>query len=259
MALKNLSTETMIALSLAWLDPTVGRPTLEAHPRTSAYLPNLEAAYQGLLTVCSGSESEDQNADLAALSAEQSTLDDLHDRKVRGLHLVLSGLAALAGSREEAIQYIEARDALLPDGISINQRTYLDEAGNAALIARRLQDSPKLQEFLGQIPLAGGKALLDEVRIWLDAGERLGALESRRIHLLHERDSTRAGTRRGDILRARNQWSRVVYAIQATIDLDEHPAEDLEKSFLRPLREAESKADHRNTPDPTPPHGPPAT
>ncbi len=258
MALKNLSTETMIALSLAWLDPKVGRPTLEAHPRTSAYLPNLEAAYQGLLTACSGSESEDQNAELTALSAEQSTLDDTHDRKVRGHHLVLSGLAALAGSREEAIQYIEARDALLPEGIAINQRTYLDEAGNAALIARRLQDSPKLQGFLGQIPLPGGKTLLDETRLWLDTGERLGTLETRRIELLHERDSTRAGTRRGDILRARNQWSRVVYAIQATIDLDEHPAEDLEKSFLRPLREAETKADRRSN-EPTPPDAPPAS
>lgn len=256
MALKNLTIETMIALSTMWLNPEAGRPALEAHPRTSAYLPNLEAAHQGLLAACSSAESEEQNTELTALSAEQSTTDDTHDRKVRGQHLVLSGLAALAESPEEAARYIEIRDALLPEGIAINQRTYLDEAGNAAVIARRLQESPKLQESLGQIPLPGGKTLLDEVHAWLGAGKHLGTLESRRIELLHERDATRSGTRRGDILRARNQWSRVVYAIQATIDLDEHPAEDLEKSFLRPLREAEAKADRR-TPEP-PPDAPPA-
>lgn len=252
MALKNLSSETMLALSTSWLDPGRGRKALEDHPRATHYLADLAAAHSALLAASASPDASALPPEMIALSAEETEVDTLHDRKVRGLHLVLTGLAELTDDRAEAARLLGARDTLFPDGISINQRSYLDEAGNVSAVARRLDSSPETRALLLHTPLPHGKKLDDEVLAWLDTGERLGKLEARRVGLLHDRDASRSGSKRGDLLRARNRWSRVTHAFLAAIDLDDHPGDALEKNFIRPLREAEAKADRRAAPGPDP-------
>ncbi len=175
-ALKNLSTKTMLALSSSWLDTQRARPTLSTNPRTVPYL---------------------------------------------------------------------------------------DKAGNAETVSQRLAGLPAVQEVLKSIPLAGDKNLGHEVAAWLEAGLTLGKLETRRAELLHERDTAAGASRRGEIFRARNRWGRVTNAMLAALELDEQTSDAIERNFLRPLQEAEAKADRRaatepqETPPPPPPPPPP--
>jgi hypothetical protein len=86
MALKNISTETMLALSSSWLDPQRARPALSANPRTAPYLADMEEAHSSLLAANTSPTNQGATPELVALSVEATTKDQFHDRKVRGLH-----------------------------------------------------------------------------------------------------------------------------------------------------------------------------
>jgi hypothetical protein len=264
MALKNLSTETMLALSSSWLDAQRARPTLSAHPRTAPYLADLEEAHAALLAANTSPVDQGSTSELATLSAEAAAVDQLHDRKVRGLYAFLTALSELANERLDAERYLDARNVLFPEGTSINRRTYLDEAGNAETVSQRLAGLPAVQELLNTTPLAKDRNLGHEVAAWLEAGLTLGKLETRRAELLHERDATAGGSRRGELFRARNRWGRVASAMLAALELDEQTSDAIDRNFLRPLLEAEAKADRRAAsesqphPEPPAPPAPPA-
>jgi hypothetical protein len=63
-------------------------------------------------------------------------LDDLHDRKVRGIFGVLTALAELADDAEKAAGYLDLRGQLFPSDLKAIQRSYLDESGEAPFPAR---------------------------------------------------------------------------------------------------------------------------
>jgi hypothetical protein len=258
MALKNISTETMLALSSSWLDPQRARPALSANPRTAPYLADMEEAHSSLLAANTSPTNQGATPELVALSVEATTKDQFHDRKVRGLHGFITALSELANERIDVERYLDARNVLFPEGTSINRRTYLDEAGNAETVSQRLAGLPAVQEVLKNIPLAGDKNLGDEVAAWLDAGLALGKLETRRAELLHERDAAAGASRRGEIFRARNRWGRVANAMLAALELDEQTSDAIDRNFLRPLQEAEAKADRRAASEPQETPAPPA-
>lgn len=258
MALKNLSTETMLALSSSWLDAQRARPTLSANPRTAPYLADLEEAHATLLAANTSPANQGSTPELVALSVEATTVDQLHDRKVRGTYGLLTALAELANERLDAERYLDARNVLFPEGTAINRRTYLDEAGNAETVSQRLAGLPAVQEVLKSIPLAGDKNLGHEVAAWLEAGLALGKLETRRAELLHERDAAAGASRRGELFRARNRWGRVANAMLAALELDEQTSDAIDRNFLRPLQEAEAKADRRAATEPQEAPAPPA-
>jgi hypothetical protein len=241
MALKTLSTETMLALSSAWTDPQRDRPALEASV-AAALLPKLDAAHEGLVATAQPAAVAEAERELAELQGKEAEVDRVHDRKVRGTYHVLTGLAELADDPRVAGSRLALRDALLPAGLAATRRSYLDEAGDVEALPRRLDDEQR--EELGQIAVGDGRTLADEVDAWTTSARRLGELEGKRAELVARR-SAKAPDRASSVARARNQWVRVVTTIVRAIALDDAIAPRLDEALVTPLRLAEAKADRK--------------
>nr|MCU0685328.1 hypothetical protein [Polyangiaceae bacterium] len=95
MALKTLTTETMLALSAGWTDPQRERAALEASV-AAPLLPKLDEAHAELASSAEPAAEEEAERELADLQAQEADLDRTHDRKVRGTYYVLTGLSELA-------------------------------------------------------------------------------------------------------------------------------------------------------------------
>ncbi|HEU4410210.1 MAG TPA: hypothetical protein VFS43_33450 [Polyangiaceae bacterium] len=241
MALKNMSTETMLALSAAWTDPQRDRPALGASV-AAPLLPKLDAAHEGLAATAQPATAAEAERELAELQAKEAEIDRVHDRKVRGTFYVLTGLAELADDPEVAESRLDLRDALIPAGLAATQRTYLEEAGDVEALPKRLDDDHR--EELGQVAVGDGRTLADEVDAWTSSARQLGELEAKRAELVAKRAAA-APERSSSVARARNRWARVVKAIAQAIELDDTIAPRLDEAFLTPLRLAEAKADRK--------------
>ncbi|HEU4410553.1 MAG TPA: hypothetical protein VFS43_35185 [Polyangiaceae bacterium] len=239
MALKNLSTQTMLALSSSWTDPRRDRPALAASAVAAALLPKLDAAHQGLAATAKPASAGEAERELAALKAREAAIDRVHDRKVRGAYYLLTGLAALADDAAVAGARLALRDALLPAGLAAARRSYLDEAGDAEALPRRLDEGQR--GALDRVSVGGGRTLADEVDAWLSAARKLGELEAKRAELAARRPA-RAPDRAAAVAKARHRWVRVVNVIAQALALDEAIAPRLDEAFVTPLRLAEAKA-----------------
>jgi hypothetical protein len=229
----------MVQLTEPWLDPKRDRSKLEALPSGKALLPNIEAAFQGLLST----QKQDATiaTEVAKIQNEQSRVDLVHDRKLRGTYYVLSSLAELADDEEQEAALLAARDELAPNGLSATQRTYAEEAGDVPLAKARL--SAKSEALLKKVPVLGGKKLASEVDAWFDAGKKLGELEEKR-RALGADAKTGGGASRAEALRARNYWIKVVRHMETSLELD-GADEATARAILRPVREAEKSAGKR--------------
>jgi hypothetical protein len=251
MSLRSLSTEKMVQISSAWVDPKRHRKTLSALPLVAGLIAPIDAAHEGLLTIQTTHATASVDAELALIQEKQGKLDVRHDRKMRGTIGVLGGLAELADTPEEAQALLDLRDRLCPDGLRGTNKSYDEEAGAAKLLPARLDEASL--KLLGKIAIPGGK-LSDAVKSWTGAADELGALEVKKAMLLKEQASGK-GARPADVLRARNQWIRVARALESTLAIagDEATIE----AILGPLHEAEARADRRlgggeEAPEPAP-------
>jgi hypothetical protein len=241
MATRNLSTESMLALSLTWTDPERDRPALEASV-AAPLLPKLDEAHADLMATASPPEVAEAERELGELQTKGAELDRVHDRKARGTYYVLTGLAELADDHEVAASRLALRDSLMPAGLAAaTQRTYLEEAGDAAVLPHRLDDGQHNE--LGEIAVGDGRTLADEVDAWTSTARQLGELEGKRAELVAKRSSS--APERPSSASARNQWIRVVKAIAQAIALDDVIAPRLDEAFVTPLRLAEAKADRK--------------
>lgn len=245
MALKNLNTEEMTGLSGSWVDPGPTRALLEKHPRTAGNVADLAAAHEGLVKSQSKARQVDQK--LAAILASEKVTDGVYDRKARGVNMLLAALAELADDEAQARSFSGAQSLLHPDGLAFINLNFAAEAGVAALTRHRLKEAPEVQALLASISLPfAGKTLSDEVAAWLGAGDTLSKLETERLTLVDASEDApeQPSDRKAQSL-ARNRWIRVVRAIVDQITLDASPDPDLRRLVLRPLSEAESRADAR--------------
>lgn len=237
MAIRIFTTQLMVLFSGRWLDPEGERPILERYPLTSALLPRLAQTHAKLIAF-QRATFETQGA-IAKLQERQAELDALHDRKMRGVFNMLTALAELSDKPNLAAHYLDLRDKLLPEGLRAVTRSYLEEAGEAVLLQGRL-DAPSIQA-LTAIPTPDGH-LYQYVEAWMLAATEIGKLERERLELTKKAppdDTTPA-----DVVRARNEWIRIVHAIRANLLLDDAKPEDIEAVF-RHLDQAEAKADRR--------------
>jgi hypothetical protein len=241
MALRNLSTETMLALSSAWTDPQRDRPALEASV-AAALLPSLDAAHAGLAATARPAVVAESERELAELQAEEAQVDRVHDRKVRGTYYILTALAEYADDPDVAETRLALRDALLPAGLAATQRSYLEEAGDVEALAQRLDDGQR--EELGRFSAGDGRTVADEVDAWISSARKLGELEGKRAELVAKR-SANAPARASSVAGARNQWIRVVDTVARAITLGDDVAPRLDEAFLTPLRLAETKANRK--------------
>jgi hypothetical protein len=242
MAKRDLSSETMIHLTEALLDPTPkgARTILAGLPIVSVLIPKIEEAHAILLSRQVASPPGEVTAKITAIQVKQTALDARHDRKMRGSIKLLEALADLADEPDDARRYLELRDVLCPDGLKGIIKSYVDEAGAATLLQGRLDDPKKKQ--LGKIAIPGGK-LLDVVNDWMASAEELGALESDKTALTKLAEAPE-GRRPQDAIDARNRWIRVVAALETALAIS-GADEATVAAILAPLQEAEAKAARR--------------
>jgi hypothetical protein len=242
MSLRDLSTQTMVTLSAAWLDPAHARSSIEALPTAAGLLPKVDTAHRRLLKAQPARAKPKTPPELTAIQVEQSETDVVHDRNARGAYNVLTGFAELADTDEQATAILGLRDKLFPPerGLNVIKMSYADEAGEATLVEKRLTDEDRA--LLKKLPIPGG-TLLDAHKARVNAGKKLGDLDQQRV-ALEAKEALKAGIKSGDALQARNGWIKVVRTLVDAIDLDE-PSVTVRKRILQPLEDAERKAEKR--------------
>ncbi|MCG8421973.1 MAG: hypothetical protein MJE77_28965 [Proteobacteria bacterium] len=144
MAFRNLTAETMATISERWLDPERDRDVLAKLSIVAPLLPLIEERHQALIhgqhIVAA------MKAEIGTVRTRQQTLDAKHDRKIRGTHYMLTGLAELADDADQAAAFLDLRDRLLPEGRSATGRSYVvDQAGDALRLPGRLDKDDRKQ------------------------------------------------------------------------------------------------------------------
>ncbi len=232
MALNTLTIEEMQPVSAAWVDPqNPAHQAILQISEVSGLMPRVEAVHAELHAA---SPPDDSRA--KELSALAAATDATHDVLARGVYGYLTETALLV---DDGNPLLELRDELMPDGLSaVIHNSYRGQVGFAALLRGRLEGGTRAA--LRELPLPGGKNLLDAVDGWLDAADHLGQLEEQKARL-----AATAPTVAGRIFDARNRWIRVVNALLANAALADL-TEEQERLILGPLRDAEAKADARS-------------
>lgn len=233
MALTDLTVEAMLMISEAWLDPNGARPMLEAIPTAGAMLPRLERVHNALEGTRSGNAQGGQR--LLELVEEATDTDRLHDRKVRGLHHLLTALSELTEDPLDVARYLDLREALLPHGLETADLSYHDEADSAICVEQRL--SATQRDLLTRLPLPWG-TVMHEVEAWRETGRRLVQIEHRWATL--KRKAT-GGDETADLIHTRHAWVKVVETLRQILEMEEVSAHVLD-AILGPLVEAEALA-----------------
>jgi hypothetical protein len=234
MALKRLSTGEMISLTSPWTQKNhPDRKVLLGVDEIAPLLPKIDDAHQALLSTQVDATPPPR---LAALQEEQKRLDVRHDDILRGCFTLPQALAYLAKDPNEAKALLALQKTLLPDGLKATQKSYRDEAGQAAMLEKRL--TAEDVSLLKSLEIPGG-TLWDAVNEWRQLGAQLGKLEDERVKL-----EGGTGTMPADVLTARNRWIRAVNAVRTVLDLLDDGNEKLAAIVAR-IDEAERKADRR--------------
>ncbi len=237
MNLKNLTAAEMVSISSAWVMPkNPARVALDGIPLVAAIVQRIETVHRTLV--------ETQPASTAAAEAQISELatsvDAEHDNCARAIDLILNGFALCAPTQEKATEIHHLHDILLPDGLLVIRGSYRDEAGQADLLAKRLNDTSKAK--LKKLPIPGGN-VMDLVERWMTLAKELGQLENKRAALAQP---SAKQTSAGDVVKARNEWIRTVNALVSMIELAD--VDDATANLLLgSLRDTERRAARRSS------------
>jgi hypothetical protein len=227
-----LTPEEMLGVSATWLDPARLRPVLEGSPLLGGLLPSIEAAHQALGAVSLGTSGA-----LGALQQEALRTDQIHDRKGRGVHGILTALAELTEPGPGSQRWLDLRTRLFPEGMEVLGQSYLAEADYAERLGRELDD-PALQVLLSVVRLPDGGTLLEEVRMLQEAGARLGELEGQRALLQTADAGAAVPAERAQVVKARHGWLSVTRALEANLLVAGGLTDDQRESVFEPLRAA---------------------
>jgi hypothetical protein len=210
------------------------RLLLAAIPATAALLPTLDGAHRQLL-IAQPKAAMPERA--AAIILEERALDIRHDTVIRGIFLFLQALAYLAATADESKQLLDLQQVLLPEGLAATQKTYREEAGQAALLESRL--TPAQIALLKKLKTPSG-TLWASVQEWIQLGAALGKLEDER----GGGGTDVATPTAAEGLAARNRWIRTVNAIISVLALVEADEPGV-TAILSRITEAERRADRR--------------
>ncbi len=236
MNLKRLTIAEMVAISGAWVAPkSKARAALEGIPLVAPFFTHLVEAHRALVETQPSSEG---TVKLTEISEKEASVDADHDDCVRAIDLILSGFALCASSPEKSVELQHIRSILLPDGLSIVQRSYRDEAGQADLLDKRLDASTKAK--LKKLPIPGGN-MLELVERWMGYARELGELESQRALLAQ---SCLGKASAATAVAARNGWIRSVTALLSLLGFANIDSETKDM-LLGSLRDAEGRAARR--------------
>jgi hypothetical protein len=232
-SLKEISAARMVSITEAWLDPARDRPKFQTLAFGKGLLEIIQSAHDGILAT--HKKDDPVSREVGTISDKQTRLDKRHDRKIRAVYFILTGLAEASDDPNEVAALMLARDELLPNGISATQSTYQDEAANVETAAKRV--SPASRGLLKKIAVTRGNNVWTIVEEWFAAGRELGTLENHKGRL----EATPGGPA-AEALRARNGWIRVVRHVESTLEL-EGVSEEIRSAILQQVRVAEQDAE----------------
>jgi hypothetical protein len=234
MSMTYLTSLAMLAVGHDMLNDTSKRSLLERDALTASLIDRLDGVHKDLAILTR--EDGELQARIQEISEELRACDQVHDRMARGIYRALESAADLAQTAEEGRPFIETRDLLFPDALSINTLSFREQSGNVIKVAKRA--TPSVRAVLSRVELNGRtlEACFDE---WVDNGERMGKLVAERASLSGDDDTTRVSA--GDLREVRTRWIRIMNMLLSTLDLIEMPEPD-RRRLLANLREAESAA-----------------
>lgn len=250
--LKHMTLAEMTTVSGQMVDKTTRRDTFLSIPEVAPLHPLLTTAHNAVLAA--------QPADTApapemqAILSEETAVDMRHDRLARASSLSLETerehcLASAEPDEARAAMCDRVQGQLFPEGLAFINTSFSAEAGNAARVEKLLQDQPQIGKFLQTIQVQGKKpgalpgttvpkTLLDTVSEWIAAGAELKKLEEKREDLVAKQGTPPT------IQAARAQWTKVVSAVLANLDLSTAPAEAIE-AVRGPILAASDRAEKR--------------
>jgi len=132
----------------------------------------------------------------------------------------------------------------MPQGLSMTQRSYADEAGDARALPGRISAADHKQ--LAAIKLPTG-SLDKAVDAWTKAAKKLGALEDERVSL--EAKIGAASPARGTLVDARNRFVRLARLLDATVEAHDVPA-PVAQDVLGKLHAEDKKAERKSRKSP---------
>lgn len=234
MSLRDLSTEAMLGVSERLLNPPLDRPQLSDKYVLYSALHLLKGAHEELINI---NRQEGQvRTEIRELTARLTELDAEHDRCSRGIHRVLSGSLDLCDSADKAAAYQQVCETLHPTGLSVNQITYLEQAGNTLRVSRRI--TPEIRALLDTITV-DGRTLNYWLDRWLAVGKKIGELQSQREMLGTDADPNYISP--AAVLAARNRWISAIHMFEISLAATDYT--DTEKaSILATLRAAQQRA-----------------
>ncbi len=231
--LKEISAARMVSITEAWLDPARDRSKFSVIASGKGLLDIIQTAHDGILAT--HKQDDPASRAVSSISDKQARLDKRHDRKIRAVYYILTGLAEASDDPNEVAALMTARDELLPKGISVTKDSYQDEAGNVELAANRISAASK--GLLKKIAVTRGGTVWSVVEEWFAAGRELGTLEHHKDRL----ESTPGGSA-GAALQARNAWIRVVRHVESTLEL-EGVSHEISAAIMQQVRFAEQDAE----------------
>jgi hypothetical protein len=246
MALKQFTTGEMITISEPWIRKgSPQRKTLTALPELEPVLAKVEQAHEQLLATQPSPVAQD------ALRGEADKKDARHDRLARASDTLMTGFTLAAETEADAQSLADLHAVLLPNGLTIVQRSYREEAGEARMLKKRLTDEHRA--LLKNLPLPGRRHMLQLVEEWIATGIELGKIEDERA----AKQAAPQAVKAADVVRARNTWIRAVNAFMSMADLHEVP-DDTKQLLFQPLWDTDRSASRRRGKKATAEGAPPA-
>lgn len=244
MSLKSATNHEMFSVAHTWA--TVHRRLFEEHPSLGHLLSHVDGVVAGFTVRIP--EKDDEI--LKQLRIEGSGWDISHDASLRLGYGALTFLAdwhdaQVAGS---GAPYRKLRDQLWPNGLSMTQRSYVDEAGHAIATSIWLEDQPAARALLADARPAGERSVWDVVMSWIEAGRGLKSATDR----IREREKALAAMERPTYVVHRNAFIDVVETLRRNVRLAGLSAED-RATLLDEVDALEVKAGKRKAkrpPDP---------
>lgn len=227
MALTKLTVREMVKLGGDLVRE--GGPERSAIERVGAargLLPALEKAVEALIEA-----QAPKSTDVAELTAQLGALDLRHDDLVRALDGRLEAEQYATTDPVVREAFARVRTALFPSGRTIVQRSYVEQAGEAPLRAKRVEDADRM--LLHGLETYGDRTLHDLYDELQQVAADIGAAERKRTRLGAE------GERMLKAQAARLQWIRAVNALAAVLECESIDP----KPILGSIRAAEANAE----------------
>ncbi|TXD34077.1 hypothetical protein FRC98_19670 [Lujinxingia vulgaris] len=239
MSLTYLNSPSMIAVFEDLLNSPEKRKIFESDPMVAPFVGPMEAANRDLIFL---TRQEGECArELKEIGDELKECSERHNALCRALDAGFTFATYLCQTPREQRPIETARAVVLPDGLSVINSAYRDQAGHALRVEDRLDTA--LRDTLGRVLFDGEdlNALVDE---YVTIGHRMNVLTARRAELQGETDTTRISAR--DLRQARYQWIKVTTSLINVVELSGLSEND-KRRLLANLNQAQAQAQLRKT------------